>query len=124
VKVLVCGGRDFKDVGFACDFLDELHAKHRFTHVIHGDARGADTVADAWATSRGIQVVRCPANWSYHGKSAGHIRNSAMVGLEPDLVVAFPGGAGTASMTRIAAAHGIECSHVIPGKKWRARQSP
>lgn len=47
--VLVCGGRDYTDAKYLNRRLDELHAKLRFTHLIHGNAKGADTLADDWA---------------------------------------------------------------------------
>lgn len=106
---LVCGGRDFDDIGFLIEFMDAQHALRGFTHIIHGAARGADTIADGWALSRGIQPVRCPALCGYYGsKSAGPMRNGAMAALRPNVVIAFPGGAGTASMLRIAKERGIE----------------
>lgn len=112
---LVCGGRDFDDIGFLIEFMDVQHALRGFTHILHGNARGADTIADSWAMSRGIQPVRCPALWGYYGsKSAGPIRNGAMALLRPHIVIAFPGGSGTASMLRIAKERGIE---IIEAKK-------
>jgi hypothetical protein len=103
VKVLVCGGRDYTDSARVIHVLDRMHEKERITHLIHGDCRGADLLGDAWAISRGVQPVRCPALWKYHGsKTAGPIRNEAMAQLKPDVVVAFPGGAGTADMLRAA----------------------
>jgi len=41
-------------------------------------------------------------------RRAGPERNAAMLGLGPDLVVAFPGGSGTAGMVRLAKAAGVE----------------
>lgn len=115
MKVLVCGGRDFAATAFVFDVLDAQHAIFHFTHVIHGDARGADTLADAWALSRGVQPVRCPALWKLHGSLiAGPKRNEAMAALHPDLVIAFPGGKGTANMLRIAAAQGIKTLKATP----------
>jgi hypothetical protein len=54
MRVLVCGGRDFDDVGLMISALDRLHTEKSFTVVIHGNARGADTMADAWARCRGV----------------------------------------------------------------------
>lgn len=113
--VLVCGGRAYDDATFLIQFMDAQHKIYRFTHVLHGNARGADTLADAWAVARGIQPVACKALWSYHGpRSAGPIRNSAMAALNPHIVIAFPGGSGTAHMVSIARERGIK---VIEAKK-------
>lgn len=112
---LVCGGRDFDDIGFLIEFMDVEHALRGFTHILHGNARGADTIADSWAMSRGIQPVACRALWGFYGsQKAGPIRNELMAALSPKVVIAFPGGSGTASMIRIAKRLGIK---VIEAKK-------
>lgn len=77
--------------------------------VVAGKARGADTMAVDWAVTRFCQFCEYPADWDKHGKSAGHIRNKQMIVCEePDLVVAFPGGRGTANMIKQAQDAGIE----------------
>jgi len=49
------------------------------------------------------------AEWHRHGKRAGPIRNQRMLEEgQPDLIVAFPGGHGTADMVRRARQAGIE----------------
>jgi YspA, cpYpsA-related SLOG family len=54
MRVLVCGGRDFDDAGLMISVLDRLHTEKPFTVVIHGNARGADRIVDAWAWRRGV----------------------------------------------------------------------
>lgn len=103
MKVLVCGGRDFDDVAFAHAELDRLHKEHVFTVLIEGDAKGADRIAGEWADLHGIEHVKYPADWAIHGRAAGPIRNEQMLNEgKPDLVVALPGGRGTAHMVRVA----------------------
>lgn len=54
-----------------------------------------------------------PANWLKYGRMAGAMRNQQMLDEEEvDLVVAFPGGKGTADMVRRARAAGIEVREV------------
>ena len=97
--VLVCGGRTYTNEEHAFAVLDELHAKKPVTLLVHGAARGADSLAGAWASARGVVCKACPANWQVFGRQAGSVRNGAMlVEYKPDLVVAFPGGPGTADM--------------------------
>lgn len=111
MRVIVCGGRDF--VGDAAwnlvmDTLSAIHAETPITAVIEGGANGADRLGRAWAQMRGIKVVTVPALWSEHGRAAGPIRNTRMVReFNPDLVVAFPGGRGTADMIRQADAFAV-----------------
>lgn len=108
MKVLVCGGRAFTGRDWLFQTLDELHAKTPIEKIISGGARGADTIAEEWARSRGVDCERYPANWSLHGRSAGARRNVDMLRRgKPDMVIAFPGGRGTDHMVRIARAAGV-----------------
>lgn len=115
MKVLVCGGRDYILSLHVWAVLYSIQAETPITHIIHGGAPGADTFASRWAmTTKGVQEVRCNANWDRDGLSAGPIRNKAMLALKPDVVVAFPGGGGTANMIAQAVAAGVK---VIDGAK-------
>lgn len=99
MKVLVCGGRDFDDYELMLLVLDQMKPKE----LGHGDARGADSLAQRYAEYRGVPVRRYPADWDRHGRSAGPIRNREMFkDFQPDIVVAFPGGRGTADMVSVA----------------------
>lgn len=110
IKVLVCGGRDFCDETFVETRLLEILRDREVDLFITGGARGADAVADRVAERYGVQRVIVPANWNGRGKAAGMERNALMLKLfEPDLVIAFPGGVGTAGMLRISRAQGIHC---------------
>ena len=104
MRVLVCGGREYSDWGQMRWVLGAI----RIDTVITGAARGADSVAGEWATDQGVDLVTYPANWERDGKSAGFKRNQLMLdNAKPDLVVAFPGGNGTAHMVRIAKEAGV-----------------
>jgi hypothetical protein len=107
-RVLVCGGRDCTDRAAVYASLDSLHAEHRFTVLIAGGARGADTLAAEWAGERGIPTEVYMAEWERLDRKAGPIRNQRMLDEGcPDLVVAFPGGTGTAGMMGIARKAGV-----------------
>jgi hypothetical protein len=108
MKVIVCGGRKFHDYDALERYLDMLHALHRFTLVIHGDARGADSLAKYWANQRHIESHAYPADWDTFKRSAGPIRNKKMLDQgQPNLVVAFPGGEGTKDMMKQARTAGV-----------------
>jgi len=102
LRVLVCGGREYKDAATLFNYLDELRQQTGDVFIIQGGAKGADLLAKSWANSRGQPMAEVPANWYKFGKPAGHMRNAWMLLLEPDLVVAFPGGTGTAGMVKMA----------------------
>lgn len=98
-RVLVCGGRVYKNKMRVFVELNNL----RPSVLIHGGASGADSLAGEWAEGQGVEVLVFNADWNKHGKAAGPIRNRQMLDDgKPDLVLAFPGGKGTANMIRQA----------------------
>lgn len=100
MKVLVFGGRRYRNVTLLNAVLSTLHAERPFTRVIHGGATGADTLGGLWAGRYGVPVDVYHAQWTKHGKGAGHRRNQRMLDEgQPDFAVGFPGGRGTANMT-------------------------
>jgi hypothetical protein len=108
-NVLVCGGRDYQDHQHLFATLDDLHKRQPIALVIHGNQRGADKLAGEWARQRNCPCTPYPADWGRLGRKAGPIRNAKMLNDgQPDLVVAFPGSAGTASMIRLARRAGVE----------------
>lgn len=113
MKILVCGGRNFKDrvtVFTALDFY-----ANGAERIIHGNAPGADRLAEEWAEGRGIWCVAYSADWQKHGKAAGPLRNQMMLDMErPSLVVAFPGGRGTADMIARARKAGVTVIQPLP----------
>lgn len=71
-------------------------------------APGADSLARQWAEDNGVETIGFRASWNLYGKRAGYIRNVQMLNEgQPDLVVAFPGGAGTKMMINLAEAAGV-----------------
>lgn len=120
MKVLVCGGRRFRDRGLLHTRLDALHQARPISCVISGAQRyyhvrefiGADWLAIEWALRRQLPFMGYPAQWGVFGPSAGFKRNTVMVELRPDLVVAFAGGSGTADTVAKARKAGIEVMEV------------
>lgn len=111
--VLVCGGRNYKDYLQLAAFMSH-RLPHHPTHIVTGGCRGADKLAQKWAASAGIPFSTYSADWDMYGKAAGPKRNQAMLDdCHPDLVVAFPGGNGTADMVRRAKAEGVPVLNVM-----------
>lgn len=91
-RVLITGSRDWDDYGLIYRRLAELGGADYSTQrlvVIHGDAPGADTLADRAARDLGYHVRKYPADWDL-GKTAGIDRNGYMLRQEhPEVVLAF-----------------------------------
>ena len=116
LRVLVCGGRDYDDLGNVWSQLDAHHGLIGIGCIIHGGASGADALAESWAASNKVARHRFSAQWDKHGKAAGPMRNQAMIDKgKPDLVIAFPGGRGTADMVSRARAAGVRVVEVCGG---------
>jgi hypothetical protein len=78
--------------------------------LVHGAARGLDTLAHAWATDAGIEIDQYPANWESYGLKAGPRRNREMLTAYPyGVVVGFPGpnSAGTRDCMKEAVRRGM-----------------
>jgi len=108
-RVLVCGGRHYTAQLKVNTALDWLHKNLRFTTMLEGGATGADRFARTWAQLNGVPAQTFPADWQRLGNSAGFERNRHMLAFgQPELVVAFPGGNGTANMIKLARVAGLE----------------
>lgn len=122
MRVLVCGGRDFRDNWQLYAALDDIAIEVPISCIIQGCAPGADTMAGEWAAMHGIAQEKYPAEWAKHGPSAGPIRNKLMLTKgKPDIVVAFPGGRGTTNMTRQAESAGVKVIE-IQLRSWSAEE--
>lgn len=102
MKVLVTGGRAFANSEMLNERLNEFHEMFGITLLIHGGARGADTLARHWAIGNSVPEQAEPVpeeSWRRLGNRAGNARNSLMLRkYSPDAVIAFPGGNGTLDM--------------------------
>lgn len=107
MRLLVCGGRSFSDRAALAGWMNEVIGRldREAITIVHGGAPGADSLAGAIARAAGVREWVFPADWAKHGKAAGPIRNQQMLDeADPDIVLAAPGGRGTADMVRRAAA--------------------
>ena len=122
MRILVTGGRDYVDRfwdderGYWVYYIGPKSAKMKqvldvFVKpddvIVHGAAKGADSMADDYAKANGILPEPHPADWDTHGKRAGYLRNQEMLDTGIDKVIAFPGGKGTAMMVQIAEKAGV-----------------
>lgn len=107
MKAIICGGRDFTDREYLWLVMNWAKNWWNLTIIIHGGAKGADTLEGDWAKYRGLTVIKVPALWDLHGKSASIIRNKEMLGLQPNVMIAFEGGAGTENMITISRKAGV-----------------
>ena len=108
------GGRTYRFASRVTAALDALdRGEARITALAHGGCSGADECAEGWAVATGTPTTRYKANWTQEGVKAGPLRNGRMLReFRPDVVLAFPGGKGTADCVRQARALGIRVIEV------------
>lgn len=86
LRLLVCGDRNWYDSVVVEKKIRELNP----SIIIHGAARGADSLASSVAKQLGIPVLKFPALWEKYGRAAGPIRNQQMLDEgDPNFVLAF-----------------------------------
>lgn len=120
-RVLVCGGRDYSDRRSVYAVLDTAHAANPIELLITGGAAGVDSLAFDWARAREVKTQLHNADWENEGRAAGPKRNQRMLDEgKPHMVIAFPGGRGTADMVRRAEAAGVPVAKVRAGDVYHA----
>jgi hypothetical protein len=105
MKLLISGSRRWADRTPMESVIRRLNPHL----IIHGGARGADTLAELIACELEIPTAVYPADWRM-GRRAGPIRTATMIRLaRPDRVAAFPLGdsPGTYDLIRQAQRAGI-----------------
>ena len=79
MKVIVAGGRDFKDYYLLKETLDNFQQEYgNITEVVSGGARGSDKLGEQYANENKIPIKRFVPDWEGLGKKAGHVRNRNM----------------------------------------------
>ncbi len=111
-RIIVAGSRGFSDEDALFSRLDESLERCRVHRVelelVSGTARGADSLGEFWAQSRGIPVQRFPAHWDRYGKAAGMVRNAEMARYGSHLIAFWDGQSpGTRNMIETAEGFGL-----------------
>lgn len=92
MRLLVTGSRDWTDGDAIADALmvERARAGLPWSHitVVHGGARGADTLAHLAAHRLGMQTEVHRPDWSV-GARGGIERNIKMIKTKPDVCLAF-----------------------------------
>lgn len=112
MRVLICGSRTWNRISEIAAVIDKLPTG---TVIIHGAAKGADSIADACAQVAGLPILKFPVtdeDWAKIGKSAGPRRNKKMLDEgQPNVVIAFldenSETNGTNHMIQLAESYGV-----------------
>jgi len=111
MRVLVTGSRKWvdRDAIYSAMIAQWDKAGRGEITLVHGAAKGADTLAASVAYELGWTVEPYPADWDRYGRAAGPIRNAEMVATGADVCLAFPlaNSRGTIDCMRRAKVAGI-----------------
>lgn len=90
MKVLmVTGSRTWKSRAVILAALDKRDPKEYV--VVHGGAKGADSIADEVARQIGFEVQVYPADWAKYGRGAGFVRNAQMASVADECLAFWDG---------------------------------
>lgn len=110
-KVIVAGGREFKDYQLLERTMDKIlkNKKDKVIVIVSGMAKGADSFGIKYAKRRDYLISEHPADWNTYGLSAGYRRNAEM-GEIADACVCFWDGIsdGAGHMINIAKDKGLQ----------------
>ena len=98
MKVLISGSRKLTNYETVKQAIEELETREgqKITMLLHGGAKGADTLAEKWAQKNGIKTqVLKPDYEKHHPKSAPIIRNIELVKLADKTLALYSGSERT-----------------------------
>lgn len=87
MKTAIVGSRSFSDEYLMIITL----SKYSITHVISGGARGADSLAEAYADINNLPKTIILPDWDRFGRSAGFIRNKLIVNASEQVIAFWDG---------------------------------
>jgi len=96
MRVIVAGGREFKDFRLLFSALNALANEVEITEIVSGTQEGADRLGECWAKLSNIKVEPFEPDWATYGTPAGPIRNKKMAEYG-DILVLFWDGVSTGS---------------------------
>lgn len=83
MRIIICGSRYTEDsVELRNRIRHEIEALSKYmyyTEIVHGCAKGADTIGGIVGQQYAAKVTKIPADWAKHGRAAGPKRNQKML---------------------------------------------
>lgn len=117
MKVIVAGSRNITDKNVVGDAMQNSGWDIEVSEIVHGGARGVDSLAEFWAWLFKIKCKIFYPDWDKYGKAAGPIRNREMAKYADALVAIWDGKSrGTKNMIEEAKKRNLKIYiHTIGG---------
>jgi hypothetical protein len=107
IRVIVAGGRDFRNYDLMKQKLDVIFSAKKVI-VVSGMADGADRLGERYARENNLLISHYPALWGQYGNQAGFIRNEEMAKTSDACVCFWDGkSTGTKHMMDLATKMGL-----------------
>jgi predicted Rossmann fold nucleotide-binding protein DprA/Smf involved in DNA uptake len=84
----ITGSRCITDAELIETALNSTHQQTPIAKLVHGGAKGVDTIASTWATANGIEQEVIRPLYEQHGKYAPLLRNKEII-AKSDMVLAI-----------------------------------
>lgn len=111
MKIIIAGSRTYNDYSRLSEFCDQVISSMPETKItiVSGCAKGADMLGERYASERGYEVIKYPADWDKYGKSAGFLRNEEMAKVGHILIAFWDGQSkGTEHMINLGKKHNLK----------------
>ena len=112
MKIAVVGSRSFSDYAILENWILSHLPKESISVVISGGASGADMLAEQFAKKFNIPTKVIRPDWANNGRSAGIVRNVAIV-KECDVCFIFWDGLSRGTKSNIDLCQRYEKPHYI-----------
>lgn len=98
MKLAVIGSRSFDNFDLLINEIQSL--SNEITEIISGGAKGADLLAEKWASQNKVILTIIRPNWSTYGRGAGIKRNEEII-KNCDFCIAFWDGKSKGTLSSI-----------------------
>ena len=107
MKTIIAGGRTITDYTLVLDAIRE--SEFTITEVVSGMAPGVDSLAVQYSKENELPLQQFWAEWNFHGRAAGPIRNRQMAKYGEALIAIWDGKSrGTKNMIEEATKLGLK----------------
>jgi hypothetical protein len=97
IRLGIVGSRTFTNYALLESTILHFMKNNNVIQIITGGAKGADTLAEKFATENNIQCIVFKPDWKKSWKRAGFMRNTTIV-ENSDYVIAFWDGRSTGTL--------------------------
>lgn len=110
MKIIIAGSRTFTDYKKLTEICNHILQDQTDVEVVSGAYyKGADKLGEQYASEKGFQLTKFPADWKRYGRAAGPKRNEQMANYADALIAFWDGKSkGTKHMIDLAKCRGLK----------------